>query len=256
MSGAVSFISWIGLSANLLRAYMNLTDYFQQDEQWISFEREQASRFAKDVADDFNVIHDVDAKRFCVPGDLLFAVLLSLKGLHERMSVAFSGMVTEAQRLEIVEHGAGDLRFADEAGKEYVEVGISGGVSHEARLIEQLTRSYVRFSGRNFPHILVPMLKKNDVMINPDRPLVMYESMSLAFDRLDLDSVQLELGETKLVVEGKRGVATLCFNFFAESELVGHGEKRMLLSGLRPYEEEVMQGMVEVYEARRISRMS
>ena len=47
----------------------------------------QASRFAKEVAGDFNPIHNPDARRFCVPGDLLFALLLSHFGLSRQLSL-------------------------------------------------------------------------------------------------------------------------------------------------------------------------
>ena len=52
---------------------MLLEKYVQGNGEYFSFTRKQASDFAKQVASDFNPIHDEDAKRFCVPGDLLFS---------------------------------------------------------------------------------------------------------------------------------------------------------------------------------------
>ena len=72
---------------------MKLRDYYSENDGFIQFSREQASRFAKNVAGDFNPIHDPDSKRFCVPGDLLFACSLANFGLSEKMHVRFSGMV-------------------------------------------------------------------------------------------------------------------------------------------------------------------
>jgi len=60
---------------------MFLQKYYSGDDEKIHFSRQQASRFAKEVAGDFNPIHDQEAKRFCVPGDLLFALVLSKYGL-------------------------------------------------------------------------------------------------------------------------------------------------------------------------------
>ena len=54
---------------------MNLEKYYTLDGSRLSFTRQQASDFAKSVAGDFNPIHDIDSKRFCVPGDLLLDVL-------------------------------------------------------------------------------------------------------------------------------------------------------------------------------------
>ena len=75
---------------------MLLKDFYTLEGDLIRFSREQASRFAKEVAGDFNPIHDVDAKRFCVPGDLLFSVMHDRHGLSQHMKAAFVGMITEA----------------------------------------------------------------------------------------------------------------------------------------------------------------
>lgn len=63
---------------------MFLTAYHSNQQHQFQFTRQQASHFAKLVAGDFNPIHDEDSKRFCVPGDLLFAVLLQKKALAKR----------------------------------------------------------------------------------------------------------------------------------------------------------------------------
>ena len=55
---------------------MNIEKYYNLDGPKLSFTRRQGSDFAKTVAGDFNPLHDVDAKRFCIPGDLLFAVII------------------------------------------------------------------------------------------------------------------------------------------------------------------------------------
>lgn len=54
---------------------MFLSPYFLKQNQSISVSAQQASDFAKKIAQDFNPIHDVGAKRFCVPGYLLFALV-------------------------------------------------------------------------------------------------------------------------------------------------------------------------------------
>ena len=64
-----------------------LTPYYQQDAEFVTITREQGSQFAKKVADDFNPLHDADAKKFCVPGDLLFSLVLSRYGVSENLSL-------------------------------------------------------------------------------------------------------------------------------------------------------------------------
>ncbi|GAM63447.1 hypothetical protein JCM19232_2427 [Vibrio ishigakensis] len=80
---------------------MFLTPYFVQENNQFHFTRAQASNFAKGIAGDFNPIHDEDNSRFCVPGDLLFAVMLQQEGISRSMEFTFSGMVTEGTELHI-----------------------------------------------------------------------------------------------------------------------------------------------------------
>ena len=72
---------------------MPLSDYYAIDTSGLRISAEQASDFAKTVAGDFNPLHDPDNRRFCVPGDLLFTVLLQHYGINQRMQFRFSGMV-------------------------------------------------------------------------------------------------------------------------------------------------------------------
>ena len=122
---------------------------------------------------------------------------------------------------------------------------------HDLAYIESLVKDYVRFSGQNFPHILQPLMKQHQVMINPQRPLVIYESMTLEFDRFSATSPELRLAHNGLTVEGKRGLARLGFELVEHGEVIGRGEKRMILSSLQPYEETVMQQMVDFYNERK-----
>ncbi len=228
---------------------MFIENYFNQSEQTISFTREQASRFAKEVADDFNPLHDIDAKRFCVPGDLLFSVILSQGALHEEMTFKFSGMVTDGIELDFPTKLSPECAVTDKQGKEYLHIIASGKKSSNPKLLESLIHAYVGFSGHTFPHILVKLMAENGVMINPARPMIMYESMSLHLAKLDVETVSLALSSSTLTIDGKRGNAVLAFDLFSDGELIGRGEKHMVLSGLRPYCENTMTAVSAEYLA-------
>ncbi len=231
---------------------MFLNQYFTaQSENRFSFTREQASSFAKQVANDFNPIHDVDSKRFCVPGDLLFAKILAEEGVHASLCVQFNGMVSDNVVLKIVERKNGSKAMVDEAAKEYLAVSRSGDCIQNEQVIEKLVRSYVAFSGENFPHVLVPLMRDGGVMINPGRPLVIYESMSIDLDSTDLVDPVLESSGASLKVDGRRGNVTLEFLFRDQGEIVGRGKKTMVLSSLRAFEQPVMDGLVNQYLERR-----
>ena len=216
-----------------------------------SFTRQQSSDFAKQVANDFNPIHDIDSRRFCVPGDLLFAKILSSEGLYSNMKVNFSGMISDGVELEIVQNAEGSKAICDLKGREYLGVEYSGGNNLDQGMIESLVRSYVAFSGENFPHVLVPLMKGRNVMINTARPLVIYESMAVHLDTVDLKEPRIEAVQSQLEIDGKRGNVSLDFIFKDRDAVVGKGRKTMVLANLREYEQSSMDSMIADYNQRR-----
>ena len=230
---------------------MNIEDYCQINSSKLSFTRQQASDFAKKVAGDFNPIHDPDSKRFCVPGDLLFSVIIHHYGIHQKMNFNFSGMVGDGVNLVLPPIDGEHLVIRDDNNKQYLEIECNGDVSNNEKLIDSLATHYVEFSSQAFPHILVPLMSQQNVMINPDRPLVIYESMSFELDHLDIDDIHLELSNQTLEVNGKRGDVTLEYNIHNNSNVVGRGCKRMVLSGLRAFDKPRMDQLVASYTERK-----
>ncbi|MCZ4295383.1 DUF3581 domain-containing protein [Vibrio sinaloensis] len=230
---------------------MFLTPYFSQEKNQFQFTRQQASHFAKKVAGDFNPIHDEDSKRFCVPGDLLFAVLLSKEGISQKMRFDFSGMVNDGVALSVENKCEKESAVVDEKSKEYLHMSREGEVNHNPEFIEHVVTSYVQFSGMNFPHIMVPLMEEQQMMINCQRPLVIYESMEVEFSRLDLTHPEVEFSGATFDVDGKRGLVTLNFTFKEDGEVVGKGLKRMVASGLKPYDQEAVDDLVERFHARK-----
>lgn len=226
---------------------LQLEKYYNLDGSRLSFTRQQASDFAKNVAGDFNPLHNVDSKRFCVPGDLLFAVILRHYGLRQTMGFSFSGMVGDDDTLILPEVNAREISIYDESDKKYLDVSSNGEHTRNPALIESLTLKCVEFSGITFPSVLVPLMKENNVMINTERPLVMYDHMRIALDTLDIDAVDLEMTENVLRQYGKRGDVALNYNLLNNGEVVGRGQKKMVLSGLREYEQDKVDKLVATY---------
>ena len=231
---------------------MNLEKYYSLDGNRLSFTRQQASDFAKKVAGDFNPLHDVDATRFCVPGDLLFAVIIHQYGLRQVMGFSFSGMVSDDDTLILPEVEAREISIYDEKDKKYLDVSTDGAISRDPRLIEDLTLRCVEFSGHTFPHVLVPLMKQNNLMINTERPLVMYDHMRISLDTLDIDAVELELTDNIFRVYGKRGDVALNYNLLSNGEPVGKGQKKMVLSGLREFDQARIDELISLYNESRI----
>ena len=90
-------------------------------------------------------------------------------------------------------------------------------------------------------------MAKNNVMINPQRPLIIYQSMSLELDCLNFQNPSLKITKTNLTVEGKRGDGELHFTFHDGDKTIGRGVKNLILSGLRPYQQTAVDEMVSEY---------
>jgi len=228
-----------------------LSPYYQQHADYVSISREQGCRFAKLVADDFNPLHDKDAKKFCVPGDLLFSLVLNRYGISEKMEFTFAGMVDENSKLTFPE-GADEFAITD-GEKVMLKVKREGAVSQCPELTNSLIKNYVEFSGTTFPHVIIPLMGEQDVMINPARPMVIYESMLINLDRLDISAPELEFAEPDFEFTGKRGKITLRFNLLENGEKVGAGEKHMLVSGIRDYCQTTVDDLISFYNHRKES---
>lgn len=232
---------------------MFLDKFYQQNGNSTIVSREQASDFAKSIAGDFNPIHNIDAKRFCVPGDLLFALVLNKYGVSQHMHFTFSGMVGDSVELVFPEMTDKEIVIKDTADKAYLSIVHSGDNNASPELTSKLSRRYVEFSGQTFPHILVPLMAEHNVMVNPVRPLVIYESMTINIEQLDFNEPELSLTESKLSVDGKRGNVSLKFSVSDNGKIVGSGEKTMVMSGLREYDQTAIDVLVSDYVARKES---
>jgi hypothetical protein len=99
--------------------------------------------------------------------------------------------------------------------------------------------------------VLVPLMKENNVMINTERPLVIYDHMRISLDRLDIDSVSLSLSESIFRLYGKRGDVALNYDLSCNGEIVGKGQKKMVLSGLREYDQASIDALIASYSERK-----
>ncbi len=249
---------------------MEISEFFKQDGDAVFFEETQASRFAKEVAGDFNPIHDPGSKRFCVPGDLLFSVVLNRYGVAENTKVEFAGMLGGDTRMILPQEAGNDLNVVDDAGKPLLQVAQSGRRYQDSAFIAALCSEYVKFSGQTFPGILVPLMRDAEVMINPARPLVIYKDMTITFNpgvnalfqagdsavagtlAAPVDNkLSLQSADHKIVADGRKGSVRLSFTIEFDGQQIGTGEKNMLLSGLREYDEDAMMAIVDQYNAWR-----
>ncbi len=243
---------------------MNISDYFIEEDNSVYFEEAQASRFAKSVAGDFNPIHDPGSKRFCVPGDLLFSVVLGRYGVSEKTRLEFSGMLDGKTRMHLPSEASDVMSIVDDRDKELMNVQRSGDHITDAQFIADLCEEYVKFSGQTFPDILVPLMRSANAMINPARPLVIYKDMAIHFNQeafalfgpnessvegqgCATSHLQLKSGDHQIEVNGRKGSVKLAFTIECGGTEIGSGVKNMLLSGLREYEDDAMMEIVAQY---------
>jgi len=230
---------------------MNMDKYYHLENSNLSFTRQQGSDFAKLVAGDFNPIHDPESKRFCVPGDLLFAVMIRHYGLRQIMGFSFSGMVNDDVTLHLPKVQAREISIYDDNDKKYLDISSNGETSRDETLIDSLLTNYVQFSGDTFPNVLVPLMKQNNVMINTERPLVIYDHMRIALDTLDINEVSLTLADSQFRLYGKRADVALNFDLNCNGETIGKGQKKMVMSGLREYDQASVDELVSAYNQRK-----
>jgi len=230
---------------------MLIDSYYSENDTGISFSRQQASNFAKNIADDFNPLHDPEAKLFCVPGDLLFALVLARYGVSQRMRFTFSGMVDNNQILHFSESDDGTLNLLNGEEKSFLSIERSGANNQNSEFSESLTRNYVEFSGHTFPDVLIPLMSKHEVMINPARPIIIYQSMEIDLERVDIPTADLEFTGAHLDVEGKRGNVRLDFQLNLLGKTVGSGTKYMAMRGLRPLDQQTIDEIVSTYMERK-----
>jgi len=241
---------------------MKLSDYFSIHEGTVSFTEQQASAFAKGIAGDFNPLHDPGNRRFCVPGDLLFCVLLGQYGVAQSTAVQFSGMLDGSTRMKLPDEAAGHTHILDVNNKALLSLSLEQTRYTNPAFISGLSEQYVQFSGQTFPDILVPLMRDANVMINPDRPMVIYKDMSINInaDAATLvnnftadDDMQLQLADTDISVAGKKAAVRLQFAISTANQPIGTGEKNMLLSGLREFDDAAMRQIVDQYNIWRSS---
>ncbi|MDH5258034.1 MAG: DUF3581 family protein, partial [Gammaproteobacteria bacterium] len=63
--------------------------------------------------------------------------------------------------------------------------------------------------------------------------------------------LSLKMTFSEMTVDGKRGNVSLRFILQSDDEVVGTGEKNMVLSGLRSYELEKISHLTQVYNSRK-----
>jgi len=234
---------------------MEISNYYTSVDDVVSFTEQRASDFAKAIAGDFNPIHDPGGKRFCVPGDLLFAVILLRFGVAENTEIHFAGLLTADNTLSLPPSVDESQMIKDNRERDVLNVLMSGTRYTDYQLINNIATAYVRFSGKTFPDILVPLMRESNVMINPQRPLVIYKDMSISLnsDTTEIDStnIELNLDHADLIPDGRKGSVTLTFRIDANGQKIGEGRKNMLLSGLREFDEDAMRGVVDEYNTHR-----
>ncbi len=230
---------------------MFLDPYYSENNSQILISKDQASNFAKNIANDFNPLHDPENARFCVPGDLLFSLVLAKCGLYQKMTFEFSGMVGENVHLIFPDNIDQNFSITDEKEKEYLHIETEGDVSNDKKMIAKLAEGYVQFSGKTFPDLIVPLMKENDVMINASRPMLIYQSMSIELDTILIIEPSLELHETSLSVQGRKGIALVEFDVKSEEKVIGKGIKTLALRGLSKFEQETVDKIVDDYQTRK-----
>ena len=174
-----------------------------------------------------------------MPGDLVFSEAIRRYGLHQSMEFNFLEMLSADSPIRYSNERSKSYQYVSNRNeKKVMDIHIEGSQIENNSLADEFTQAYVRFSALSFPTILVPLMKKHHVMINVDRPLIVYKSMSFNIFQTGFDHINIELIESTLEVDGKRGNACFIFSMSSNGSVIGKGMKKLILSGLREFNEE------------------
>jgi hypothetical protein len=228
-----------------------LDDFYNADSDQLWVTADQGSRFAKEIAGDHNPLHDAESSRFCVPGDLLFALIVRRYGLARHFSLSFRGMLRAGTRLSFPSQPAQAFTIADENDRDTVEVQYDRPVTTDPAALLALIEAYVASSGETFPDRLGPLLAEAGVMFNPQRPFLVYDGMALDIQRAPGTDVRVTPADASLAVNGKRADVQFDYRIADGDGALGEASKRMVVSGLRPYDAEAMTAVIAAYHARR-----
>ncbi len=77
--------------------------------------------------------------------------------------------------------------------------------------------------------------------------MVIYERMSFELERINLQQPEMAAIPAEFTVKGKRGIANLNFVIKENGQTVGNGFKRLLVSGLKPYDEAAANALAQSY---------
>ncbi len=232
---------------------MGFEEFYSGQDGRVCITAEQASRFAKEVAGDFNPLHNPDARRFCVPGDLLFALVLERFGLSQRMTFRFHSMVGDRTELRFKRTDEGVIVVETEGGKRCLEAETEGARTDDAAVVEKFAREYVAFSGLNFPHYLKPLFEEKGVMFNPHRPLVIYDSMAFSLDELPDQGPDVEFARGALELAGKRAVVHFEFHMKSAGAIIGAGSKKLVIGSTIAYNPQVMDETITRFNGMKAS---
>jgi len=210
----------------------------------------QGSRFAKHIAGDHNPLHDEDSSRFCVPGDLLFALIVQRCGMARVMRLQFRGMLRGDTPLIFPDAPSEQSAVTDTNGREYVITRCDEPLTTPPAALRGMIEQYVACSGQTFPGLLQPLLRDQGVMFNPERPLVVYDSMGIQLEAPLTVPPAVRLRHSELTVNGKRGEVDYQYDILQADQIIGECWKKMLISGLRPYEHAAMASMIDRYRQR------
>jgi hypothetical protein len=71
--------------------------------------------------------------------------------------------------------------------------------------------------------------------------------MRIALETLDIGEISLSLADSQFRLYGKRGDVALNFDLSCNGEKVGKGQKKMVLSGLREFDQDKIDELVQIY---------
>lgn len=231
---------------------MNAMDCIQPDQignDVFRFIPTACSAYARNVAKDFNPIHSHLAKKYCVPGDLIFALITEMHGAHNYMRVDFLNRVGAECKL-FFDTKRIALALLDVDKKLYAELATAGDKSVCPKRLKTVSNVVVSCTSGYFPYKLIDNLREENVMLSIRRSMVMLKSIEVELRNIhSASSLVAKYQSSGLELSGKRGEVKVYFQLFDDDGIsVGFVTKTVLIIGIEKFNDKASKQYLDDYE--------
>lgn len=222
----------------------------QLDDSLFKFNAVACDAYARNVVKDFNPIHNHLAKNYCVPGDLIFALMVERGGVHGSMRMDFLNRVGKDSEYIFVSGKAG-MALLDRGNKVQAQLIGSGDASVCVKCISAVSDAVLSCTSSYFPYKMMRSLRAENLMLSGCRSLVILKSIEVNVSDLHFASdLTAVFCSSSLRHSGRRGTIDAHFQLVGgNGQVLGQVIKTALIIGIERFNGKRSAQYLENYES-------